>query len=499
MSFIDDVRKRPGLYFGGTTAGGPFHLHEFLFTALLEAGGLRSLTVRREGARVIVEGDSILNGEAALVALQGDEKLLGDLWGLATVAAVSSEFELDVLSSEAWWSWRGAQGVQRDVSSLRRREGPGTTIAFVPDETIFQRGNTIPMAHVQRRLQELAMLNAGLLVQAQDSEGGQFALRWPRGLTDFLEVERVDVVEDVSATWEGVHISAAFGGQRYSAGWMGVIAVEVRGTGWPSEGRLARCWSSLGCAKASGRRCSRPFASRRSPLHWGIEHCTLRTSGHHGQRVSMASLLEALQPPATSRVTEPAHLVDERAVDRSEADVLQRPSTKAAPKGVMVGQPIPNSGAVHRRHVAAAATAKQPSRQRAAFVDESIAWQHQPINQPLEHRRQPRPPRREEPRHVLSPFECRSHARQVGLVGHGRLVRAAEDGVELQRGHVDEFDPCACTFGASCVGLRESDGERTRTGMGGQQRQVGHAPMMQRVRPSGTCDKCMGAMHQCMP
>jgi DNA gyrase subunit B len=212
--FVTSVRRRPGMYVAGTDRLGLLHLHEYLFAALLETGQRCHLRVRKDGARTTIESDGVLDAEAVIATLAAGNLQQGTEpgWELLTVSALSSAFALDVVDGERWWSWRGERGraATPGQPGSPHPERPGTTFVFTPDAAIFENPAAVGVPFLQRRLQELAMLTPGLLVDLEDADGTRFVLRQPHGFADWLRSERLEPERVVETAWENVRVRAAF-------------------------------------------------------------------------------------------------------------------------------------------------------------------------------------------------------------------------------------------------------------------------------------------------
>ncbi|CAA7602402.1 DNA topoisomerase (ATP-hydrolysing) [Acididesulfobacillus acetoxydans] len=213
---LEAVRKRPGMYIGATNSRGLHHLAwEIIDNAIdeVESGHCsrirvtlnpdNSLTVEDNGRGIPVDIHPKMGIPAARVAYEvlhaggkfGGEsyKVSGGLHGVgASVVNALSEFLLLEIKREGKrFRLEYADGGKL-VSELKvvehRVKGTGTKVTFRPDWAIFKE-QVLKAEILQSRLQELAYLNAGLVIDFLDRRGGERAESYcaRTGLVGFVD------------------------------------------------------------------------------------------------------------------------------------------------------------------------------------------------------------------------------------------------------------------------------------------------------------------------
>ena len=227
---LDAVRKRPGMYIGGTGLNALHHLvyevvdnsideamagYATVITVAIQADG--SVSVTDDGRGIPVEAvrheDPLLNGKPAVEVVLtklhaggkfGQEgsayKVSGGLHGVGVscVNALSDFLEVEV--------WREGRimgiGFERGrVTSPLHEVGPipasstrktGTTVTFSPDPEIFP-DTTFSYQTLAGRLRELAFLNPGVTIRLTDERVGEDGK--PRSETFYADNGLVAFVE----------------------------------------------------------------------------------------------------------------------------------------------------------------------------------------------------------------------------------------------------------------------------------------------------------------
>ncbi|MCE9619144.1 MAG: DNA gyrase subunit B, partial [Planctomycetes bacterium] len=206
---LDAIRKRPGMYVGGTGLEGLHHLvYECVDNAIDEAmagyatnvtvllGVDGSCTVGDDGRGMPVDPmkheNPAINGRPAVEVIltevhaggkfdSGAYKVSGGLHGVGVkcVNALSEWTEVQVSKETALYKIAFARGeVSEPLHVVEKRKGgkTGTRISFKPDPTIFP-DTTLRYDVLQHRLRELAYLNPGvhirLLDERVDAQGQQ--------------------------------------------------------------------------------------------------------------------------------------------------------------------------------------------------------------------------------------------------------------------------------------------------------------------------------------
>jgi topoisomerase-4 subunit B len=228
---LEPVRKRPGMYIGGTDERALHHLfaevldnamdeavagHAKLITVHLDGEG--QLTVTDDGRGIPVDPHPKHPGKSALevimTVLHSGGKFSGKAYetsgglhgvGVSVVNALSERVEVT-----AWkdgFEWRQAFTRGKPIGGIEKL-GPtrkhGTAIAFTPDPVIFGEGVAFRPARLYRMARSKAYLFAGVEIRwscdpsrIQDQTPAEAVFRFPNGLADFL-AERVKDIETVT-------------------------------------------------------------------------------------------------------------------------------------------------------------------------------------------------------------------------------------------------------------------------------------------------------------
>jgi topoisomerase-4 subunit B len=234
---LEPVRKRPGMYIGGTDERALHHLfaevldnamdeavagHAKVISVRLDADG--QLTVTDDGRGIPVDPHPKHPGKSALevimTVLHSGGKFSGKAYetsgglhgvGVSVVNALSERVEVT-----AWkdgFEWRQAFTRGKAIGSIEKL-GPtrkhGTAIAFTPDPVIFGEAAAFKPARLYRMARSKAYLFGGVEIRWSCDpqllgEGGRIhdqtppeaTFRFPNGLADFL-AERVKDIETVT-------------------------------------------------------------------------------------------------------------------------------------------------------------------------------------------------------------------------------------------------------------------------------------------------------------
>jgi topoisomerase IV subunit B len=218
---LEPVRRRPGMYVGGTDERGLHHLAaEVLDNAMdeavaghatrieIELGAGNWVTVRDNGRGIPVDPHPRFPGKSALevilTTLHSGGKFGGNAYktsgglhgvGVSVVNALSDEFEVEVARDRQLWTQRYRRGIPRTKllpgGAINNRRG--TTVHFHPDPEIFADLRFRP-AMLYRMARSKAYLFRGLeirwscdpSVSRPEDVPAEARLHFPGGLGDFL-------------------------------------------------------------------------------------------------------------------------------------------------------------------------------------------------------------------------------------------------------------------------------------------------------------------------
>jgi topoisomerase-4 subunit B len=228
---LEPVRKRPGMYIGGTDERALHHLFaEVLDNSMDEAvaghaksievslGADGTLTVKDDGRGIPVDPHPKHPGKSALevimTVLHSGGKFSGKAYetsgglhgvGVSVVNALSERVEVTVWKDGFEWRQTFTRGKPLGaIEKLGPTRKKGTQIAFLPDPIIFGEGAAFKPARLYRMARSKAYLFGGVEIRwkcdpsrIQDQTPAEAVFRFPNGLADFL-AERVKTVETVT-------------------------------------------------------------------------------------------------------------------------------------------------------------------------------------------------------------------------------------------------------------------------------------------------------------
>ena len=220
---LEPVRRRPGMYIGGTDEGALHHLAaEVLDNAMdeavaghasridLELGLDNTITVTDNGRGIPVDRHPKFKDKSALEVIMttlhsggkfGSKAYItsGGLHGvgISVVNALSEQVIVEVARERRLWVQSFAKGhattALEDRGAVQNRRG--TTISFRPDREIFGDGVSFKAARLYRMARSKAYLFRGVeirwacdasLITADDPTPAAALLHFPGGLVDFL-------------------------------------------------------------------------------------------------------------------------------------------------------------------------------------------------------------------------------------------------------------------------------------------------------------------------
>ncbi|MBI1211572.1 MAG: DNA topoisomerase IV subunit B [Alphaproteobacteria bacterium] len=221
---LEPVRRRPGMYIGGTDERALHHLAaEILDNAMDEAvAGYASrieitlerdntLNIRDNGRGIPVDPHPKFKSKSALEVIltmlhsggkfkTGAYETSGGLHGVGSsvVNALSEWLEVEVVKDRVSWTQRYERGVPvtklKNTGSVQNRRG--TTIRFKPDIKIFGPDERFRPSRLYRMARSKAYLFRGVeirwscdpsLITGNDQTPTEETLHFPGGLADFLE------------------------------------------------------------------------------------------------------------------------------------------------------------------------------------------------------------------------------------------------------------------------------------------------------------------------
>jgi topoisomerase-4 subunit B len=228
---LEPVRKRPGMYIGGTDERALHHLfaevldnamdeavagHAKVIEVRLDAEG--RLTVKDDGRGIPVDPHPKHPGKSALevimTVLHSGGKFSGKAYetsgglhgvGVSVVNALSEHVEVTAWKDGFEWRQSFTRGKAiGGIEKLGATKKHGTAISFLPDPVIFGEGVAFKPARLYRMARSKAYLFGGVEIRwscdpsrIQDQTAPEAVFRFPNGLADFL-AERAKGVETVT-------------------------------------------------------------------------------------------------------------------------------------------------------------------------------------------------------------------------------------------------------------------------------------------------------------
>jgi topoisomerase-4 subunit B len=243
---LEPVRRRPGMYIGGTDEAALHHLAaEILDNAMDEAVAghasaievtletAATLSVRDNGRGIPVDphpkNPKLSALEVIFTTLHSGGKFSGKVYetsgglhgvGSSVVNALSSRLEVEVARDRALWRQSYARGkpTSRLVNAGPVQNRRGTLVRFTPDTAIFG-ALTFSPARLYRLCRSKAYLFRGVTIRWRAAPGlpgvgdavpAEAVLHFPGGLRDSLEAD-LALATQATAPWSG---EAPFAGER---------------------------------------------------------------------------------------------------------------------------------------------------------------------------------------------------------------------------------------------------------------------------------------------
>ena len=233
---LEPVRKRPGMYIGGTDERALHHLfaevldnamdeavarHAKLITVDLDADGF--LSVKDDGRGIPVDPHPKHPGKSALevvmTVLHSGGKFSGKAYetsgglhgvGVSVVNALSDVLDVTVWRDGHEWKQSFSRGIPLgSIVQVQPSKKKGTLIRFHPDAEIFGVGAAFKPARLFRMTRSKAYLFRGVEIKwtcaperITDATPAAATFHFPNGLADALS-ERIGELETVTPTFSG--------------------------------------------------------------------------------------------------------------------------------------------------------------------------------------------------------------------------------------------------------------------------------------------------------
>ena len=237
---LEPVRRRPGMYIGGTDDNAFHHLaaeildnsmdeavagHASFIEMTLSAGNV--LTVRDNGRGIPVDPHPKFKDKSALevilTTLHSGGKFAGKAYatsgglhgvGSSVVNALSDLFEVEVAREKRLWKQSYVQGkpVSKLIDAGPIHNRRGTTVRFRPDPVIFGPTQQFSPARLYKLCRSKAYLFRGVeirwscdpaLIKDQSEVPSEAVLHFPGGLRDSLEEDIGETGRVLPTPWAG--------------------------------------------------------------------------------------------------------------------------------------------------------------------------------------------------------------------------------------------------------------------------------------------------------
>ncbi|GAB5493739.1 MAG: hypothetical protein Phog2KO_39540 [Phototrophicaceae bacterium] len=230
MTPHEHIRRRPGMYFGGTDSHA---LHNLLWQ-VVDNSLDEHLAGRCDTIRITLHSDTGItvsdNGEGIPVETAEHGRTLLELFmthigggkfdekaykvkgglhgvGVSAVNALSAEMIAEIKRSGYLWRQTYSEGLVtspvEQVRPLAENESTGTRITFTPDFTIMDEGLTFDYEFIKERCQELAYLLPQLTLEIEH-EGKVISLNHSNGIADWV----ADLNKNIETVHPVLHINS---------------------------------------------------------------------------------------------------------------------------------------------------------------------------------------------------------------------------------------------------------------------------------------------------
>ncbi|MDO8421068.1 MAG: DNA topoisomerase IV subunit B [Parvibaculum sp.] len=249
---LEPVRRRPGMYIGGTDEKALHHLFaEALDNSMDEAVAGHanwidvrlhedgSLTVDDNGRGIPIDVHPKYKPKSALevifTTLHSGGKFDGKAYetsgglhgvGISVVNALSDRLEVEVARDQVLYTQSYSRGapLTKLINKGRIQNRRGTKITFHPDEQIFGKGNVFIPARLHRMARSKAYLFGGVQIRwhcapsliTDKTTPAEDVLHFPGGLVDFL---RAEIGSTPTVTNEPFHGKVSKAGSHGSVEW----------------------------------------------------------------------------------------------------------------------------------------------------------------------------------------------------------------------------------------------------------------------------------------
>ncbi|MEM7617428.1 MAG: DNA topoisomerase IV subunit B [Pseudomonadota bacterium] len=231
---LEPVRKRPGMYIGGTDENAIHHLISEIFDNAMDevvAGYANkitvsynsdhSVTIADNGRGIPVDDHPKFPGKTALevilTTLHSGAKFSNKSYdtagglhgvGISVVNALSSYLKVEIYRDGHYWWQEYSRGVANSniTKVVSKDNKKGTSINFIPDDQIFDKNVTFKAAKIYSLIRAKAYLFKGVKIhwqcdksflQSNSDIPAKDVIYFPNGLSDFL-ADKLSGIETIS-------------------------------------------------------------------------------------------------------------------------------------------------------------------------------------------------------------------------------------------------------------------------------------------------------------
>jgi DNA gyrase subunit B len=236
---LEAVRKRPGMYIGDTNVNGLHHMvYEVVDNSIDEAMAgfcdTINVTITKEGGILVSdnargiptgihEGEKISAATVALTVLHAGGKFDKDTYqvsgglhgvGVSVVNALSSSLKMTIFRAGEIHYQEFSEGkYEKPLGVIGTTKKTGTTIEFIPDDTIFE-VTAFSFDILAKRFKEVAYLNSKITINLEDKiKNKKEIYHFEGGIKQFVEdTNKSKAITDAlsfNAKEDGVEIDIA--------------------------------------------------------------------------------------------------------------------------------------------------------------------------------------------------------------------------------------------------------------------------------------------------